>query len=152
MGTESKQRPVAARKSMLPRSWCVDYTPRGAWSLVAKYSEGMEEDASLMSGIKDRHLTEEGRERGREVDMLAVIVQFYISRPSPPSLPPSPTSSLSAPLPNRNLWQQGNQCFPVLGVSLIHREGLVLARQIFGGHGGGCAGDLGNQRPTLCDG
>ena len=84
---------------MLPRSWCVDYTPRGACSLVAKYSEGMEEDASLMSGIKDRHLTEEGRERGREVDMLAVIVQFYISRPSPPSLPPSPTSSLSAPLP-----------------------------------------------------
>ena len=45
----------AARKSMLPRSWCVDYTPRGAWSLVGKYSECMEEDAPVISGIKDRH-------------------------------------------------------------------------------------------------
>ena len=55
MGRESKQILVAARKSMLPRSWCVDYTPRGAWSLVGKYSEGMEEDAPVISGIKDRH-------------------------------------------------------------------------------------------------
>ena len=25
---------------------------------------------------------------------------------------------------SKDLWQQGNQCFPVLGVSLIHRGGL----------------------------
>ena len=78
---------------------------------------------------------EEGRERGREVDMLAVIVQFYISRLSPPFLSPSLTSSLSAPLPNKDLWQQGNQCFLVLGVSIIHQGGLLLARPISGGHG-----------------
>ena len=43
---------------MLPRSWCVDYTQRSAWSLVAKYSEGMKEDAPLiffLVGIKSRH-------------------------------------------------------------------------------------------------
>jgi hypothetical protein len=43
----------AARKSMLPRSWCVDYTPREAWSLVGKYLEGMEEDAPLISFLSE---------------------------------------------------------------------------------------------------
>ena len=43
----------ASRKSMLPRSWCVDYTPRGACSLSGKYSEGMEEDAPLISFLSE---------------------------------------------------------------------------------------------------
>ena len=62
---------------MLPRSWCVDYTQRSAWSFVAKYSEGMKEDAPLiffLVGIKSRHCA---------IDEAAAAVAIVIALPFP---------------------------------------------------------------------
>ena len=53
-----------------------------------------------------------------------------------------PASHSWAEKESKYLWQQGNQCFPVLGVSIIHQGGLVLARPLSGGHEGGCAANL----------
>ena len=55
MGRESKHKTCGSKEiNASPFLVCRLYTER-AWSLVGQYLEGMEEDAPLMSGIKDRH-------------------------------------------------------------------------------------------------
>ena len=55
------------------------------------------------------------REQARHVVTCCTTVLFVAK----------PASHTWAEKASKDLWQQGNQCFPVLGVSIIHRGSLL---------------------------
>ena len=106
----------------------------------------MEEDASLMSGIKDRHcamddaiyhvngdvkrLESQCNGGAAEADSRRLEQARHVgTRGTTLLFVAKPASHTWAQKASKDMWQQGNQCFPVLGVSIIHREGLLLRKE-----------------------